>query len=364
MTGDYSRGCLLDRRQAQAILPPMHTTGLPIPPGLYFQVYIDALRKSDKRSALQAFAASPLMKRGICAGVIGHDFARNRAIGGFSSKFDARAEEIVSTIRNAAGPRVIAGLAYGLDGSGDHDGTRLTAKEKGERMGLAVVRSKASVLLPNAETAWDSDEGPEDDMDEAGALEMGKALRAQTNVCTIDQPWPMPEQHGDNRRVIKPIDQGGSFAGFPIDEFGSWVDARAPQFYWANWYRFHQGAAYSKIAAWMEHEWKSVEDGMRKLNPSLVKPRTTTVQGYAHDAYPWTLANHLIRNVTTKPVIVWNDPVPTPGTVEIISVVDRVVSDAAAAGVHPVEYVGQLQQRNGLTVDKIVGPKTWSILPR
>jgi|JI10StandDraft_1071094.scaffolds.fasta_scaffold00157_120 hypothetical protein len=342
----------------------MNTEGFSIAPGLYFQLYLDAFRKGDKRRALKEFAESPLMQLGICTGIVGHDFPKNRAIGGLSSKFDARAEEIVKTICDATGKKLVAGLAYGLDGSGDHDGTRLTAKEKGQRMGLAVVRSKASVLLPNAETTWDRDEGPEDDMDEAGALEMGREIRAQTNVFTIDQPWPMPDQHGENRRTPKPIGDGGSFAGFPIDEFGSWVDARAPQFYWANWYRFHQGRAYSKISAWMEKEWKTVEDGMRKLDPKLIKPRTTTVQGYAHDVYPWTLGNHLIRTVTTKPVIMWNDPAPTPSTIEIIRVVDRVVSAAREAGIHPVEQVGRIQTQAGILADKIVGPKTWEILSR
>jgi hypothetical protein len=340
----------------------MNTNAFPIKSGLYFQVYLDALRRSDKRKALEDFVKSPLLGLGISVGVVGHDFPKDRSIGGFSSPFDKRASEIVSTILGARATPPLAGLAYGLDGSSDHDGTRLTAKEKGERMGLAVVRSKASLLLPNAETAWDRDEGPEDDMDEDGALEMGRAVRAMTDVVVIDQPWPMPEQHGDNRRIAKPIGQGGSFAGFPIDEFGSWVDVRAPQFYWANWYRYHQDKAYSRIYEWMEREWKSVEEAMRRSDPTVLRPRTTTIQGYGHDTYPWTLGNHLIRNVTTKPIIVWSDPTPTPSTIEIIRVVDRVVSEAAAAGLHPVEYVGTVQRRAGLTVDKIVGPKTWSVL--
>lgn len=333
-----------------------------IPAGLYFQIYLDALRASDKRSRLEAFAKSNTAKLPIVAGLIGHDFPKRRLLGGFSSDCSSRAREIISTIRSASSGPMIAGLAYGLDGRDDSDSTRLTAREKGERMGAAVAASGAQVLLPNAETQWDSTTGPEDDMNEAGALEMGRALRAITDVVAIDQPWPMPEQHGDNRKTPKPIGEGGSFAGFPIEEFATWVDVRAPQFYWANWYRFKLGKAYGDIGAWMEKEWKSVEDGIRKLDPKLVKPRTTTVQGYAHDSYPWTLANHLIRTVTTKPVIMWCEPTPTASTVEILGVVARVVAEAKDANIHPVEMIKRKQAMANLVPDGIVGAKTWEII--
>ena len=71
------------------------------------------------------------------------------------------------------------GFAFGLDGEQDTDGTRLTVEEKGTIMGgVAAGGWGSSLIVPNAEIAYDADTGPEDDMDEAGVLRMGQRLRA------------------------------------------------------------------------------------------------------------------------------------------------------------------------------------------
>lgn len=273
---------------------------------------------------------------------------------------------MTETIRESLGPMgKMAGLAYGLDGATDGDSTRMTAVEKGERMGLAAAASNADLVLPNAETQWDSDQGPDDDMDENGAIAMGKAYRARApKTVTIDQPWPMPDQHGENRKQVRPIDQGGSFAGFPIDEFASWVDGRAPQVYWANWYRVWGSEAYRKVVAWSEREWNTIETGMRRLDPKLVLPRTATLQGYGHDAYPWTLADYLLRHVQHRPIILWCDPAPTAGTIEIIATVEQIIQNARQAGRTADAQLKDIQHRNGLTPDGILGPKTWAVISR
>lgn len=332
-----------------------------IPPGLYFQLFLDAFR-GDRRKKLEEFCRSPLMNLSLVSGVIMHDFPKSRPLAGFSSDPVKRAQEGIETIRaSALGKR--AGMAYGLDGRTDGDGSALTAEEKGERMGRAVAASRADVCLPNAETQWDSDLGPADDMDESGALRMGARYRAFAPMTyTIDQPWPMIDQHGQNRRVAKPIGEGGSFAGFPVEEFATWCDARAPQYYWANWYRTWGKDAYKKVWDWHQKEWKTVEDGMRALDPKLIKPRTVTIQCYGHDAYPWTAVDFLVRYGTRYPIIGWSDPAPTAGFIECVVAAQRTLDEARRKNLEPIDYVKELQRAHGLTADGVIGPKTLAVI--
>ncbi len=333
-----------------------------IAPGLYFQLFLDAFR-GDRRKRLEEFCKSPINNLGICSGIVMHDFPKRRNLGGFSADPVKRAQEGIETIR-ASSLGKLAGMAYGLDGRTDGDGSSLTVEEKGERMGQAVAASRADLCLPNAETQYDSDLGPEDDMDESGALRMGARYRALApTTVTIDQPWPMIDQHGENRRRPMPIGQGGSFAGFPIEEFGSWVDGRAPQVYWANWYRTWGKDAYKKVLDWSEREWKKVEDAMRALDPRLVKPRIATIQGYGHDAYPWTVVDFLAKSVMERPIVVWCDPAPTAGFMEIVIAAQRVVDEARRSSLPSgAEAIRAIQARAGLTVDGVIGPKTLAVI--
>lgn len=329
-----------------------------LPNGLYFQLFLDAFR-GNRREKLEAFCQSPLLKLEISAGVIMHDFPRDRDLGGFSRDVVKRAQEGVETIR-ATIPGKRAGLAYGLDGRTDGDSSRLTVEEKGTRMGRAAAASRADLCLPNAETQWDTTTGPDDDMNDAGALEMGRFYRTYApNTITIDQPWPMPDQHGENRKTPKPIGQGGSFAGFPIDEFATWVQGRAPQVYWANWYRTWGKDAYSKVLQWHKKEWETIERGMRALDPALIKPRISTIQGYGHDAFPWTAVDYIVRKANREAVIVWCDPAPTAGFLEVVVAAQRVLDFGRRVGISDgVEAIKAFQRSVNLPDDGIIGPKT------
>lgn len=330
-------------------------------PGLHLQIYIDGFKGSVTRGVKDAVSRIARDCPTIVSGVIVHDFPKNSDVAGLPRDLVRR----MSTLRHevlSISKDIQWSASYGLDGSKDHDATALTAVEKGERMADVSLACGNCVTVADAEGKWDTDQGPSDDMDEAGALAMLAAFRRRApDSVMVDQPWPMIDQHGQNRRLVRPISEGGSFAGFPVDEFATLVVGRYPQAYWANWYGSHGSRAYSYVIDWMNREWQSVEGNMRKLDPRLVKPRFTSIQGYGHDSYPWTVLRHLIaqRGGST---IVWCDPVPTPGFWEILLVAEFVYRSAADLSLTPEAWVRELQQASGLSVDGVVGPKTWSAI--
>lgn len=197
------------------------------------------------------------------------------------------------------------GFAYGLDGEKDTDGSKLTVEEKGDIMGGIASGSWGSVLnVPNCEITYDTDTGPEDDMDESGALRMGQRARALAPAAVfIDQPWFAIDSHGEERKVAKPLGQGGTFAGFPSDEFASWNDARAPQVYFRN-FGIADPMAYRRVVAWHERDWAKHDVSLARLN--LARPRTYTLQMYGHHKRPQDFV-HALLLLRDRPVIGWWD---------------------------------------------------------
>lgn len=197
------------------------------------------------------------------------------------------------------------GFAFGLDGEQDTDGTRLTVEEKGTIMGgVAAGGWGSSLIVPNAEIAYDADTGPEDDMDEAGVLRMGQRLRALApSAVVIDQPWFAIDSHGEERREAKPLGQGGTFAGFPSDEFASWCDARAPQAYFRN-FGIADPMAWRRVMLWQERDWAKHDVSLARLN--LVRPRTCTLQMYGHHRRPQDFV-HVLLILRDRVTIGWWD---------------------------------------------------------
>jgi hypothetical protein len=270
----------------------MNTTSfdtVPVAKGVWLQLYRGAMKGRQLSEHLDD--SERLRDEGAIAGVLLHGFPR---------ELERSAESLV---RMCETRRLPFAFSWGLDGSKDEDGTRLTVREKGECMGRVLAAHPRAWGLLDAEGQWDTDEGPADDMDEAGAIEMGLALRRLAPHAVLgDQPWPMPDQHGGRRSKPKPLEQGGVWYGFPLDEFASCVHFRAPQLYWTNW---KQRTRYRDVGAWSEREWGIAERAMQPCG--LVRPRTITVQGYGHEPDPWALVDALLAR-RDRPVVMWVNP--------------------------------------------------------
>lgn len=267
-------------------------TARPTPPeGYYLQLYRGAIRGRDateKRDTLSRYC-DRIAALGM-PGVVFHGFPEE-----LSKAWDGLAR--------LAQNRGLAALAsWGLDSKD------LTAKRKGELVGSVLAQTSCAAGLLDAEGQWDSDTGPADDMDEAGALALCNAIQtAAPGACVGDQPWYKITSHGDVRRTAKPIDQGGTFKGFPVDEFATVC----------SWGRFRQAYIYNNLGAYyrptfdaMDASWAEVEPSLRTAG--LSRPLRVTLQGYGWKSHEFVDAL-LSRGVCAgDPLVIWCDPMIAP----------------------------------------------------
>ena len=141
-------------------------------------------------------------------------------------------------------------------------------------------------------------------MDEAGAFALCKAIqRVAPGAVVGDQCWYKITSHGDVRRTAKPIDKGGTFAGFPVDEFAAVC----------TWGRFRQayiyndhGLFYRPTFAAMDASWAEVTPSLRAAG--LERPLRVTLQGYRWKAHEFVDALLSRGACVGDPVVVWCDP--------------------------------------------------------
>lgn len=273
-----------------------------------------------------------------------------------------RAARCVATAKTRG---VAFGFALGADGEVDSDGSRLTVEEKADALALLDEQYSPALNVVNAEITWDTDTGDQDDMDEAGAIRMGKRFRARRpNAIVVDQPWFAIDSHGEERKTARPIEAGGTFAGFPSDEFASWIQARFPQLYYRNFGTKDPGA-YRRVAAWHKRDWDKHELSLARLN--LVRPRSYTLQGYGHHERPQDFVHSLLV-VRDRPSILWWDHEYVSRwqvTAACISAVNQIVRGGHAPdGRDPVECVSSWQLALGMTEAEADGACGWMTLER
>lgn len=335
-------------------------TKRPAPPeGYYLQLYRGAIRGRDaaeKRDVLSRYC-DRIASLGM-PGVVFHGFPEE-----LSTAWDGLA-------RLAQNRGLVALASWGLDSKG------LTAARKGELVGSVLAQESCAAGLLDAEGQWDSDTGPADDMDEAGALALCNAIQSVAPTAWVgDQPWPCVDSHGSVRRSAKPLDAGGVFAGFPIDEFAVSV----------NWYRFRQCYAnqagfkrqwgtsrWEKFSAWMERDWRTVKPAMQAAG--LDRPLGVTLQAYGWDDVPSDLVNAILAETCAgRPVIFWCDPFPEPLVILAIRFATWCKREGiATVGADPVAVARAAQEalnRAGgqLSVDGLIGNASlaaWESLTR
>jgi hypothetical protein len=269
---------------------------MPFPHGLWLQVYLGSMTKNAQGLPNVSQIERDLIGRALdlgMSGVLFHGGVRH---------FERHHQRYVDLAKHSG---IRFGFAYGVDGTRDTDGTKLTTQEKGAIIGsLASSIPTMSMSVVNAEIQYDSDAGPEDDMDEAGAMAMGAQVRARApDALIFDQPWFAIDQHGEARRQERPIDAGGPFAGFPSDEFASWINVRAPQVYYRN-FGASNPLAYRRVVSWHEKEWAEHDTLLEKHG--LKRPRTYTLQMYGHHKRPQDFV-HALVTLRDRPVIGWWD---------------------------------------------------------
>ncbi len=245
-----------------------------LPNGVWLQVYLASMRgETDVKNLMQE------VKRLKLAGVIFH--------GG--------AAAVAPAAQWARDEGVTFAFSFGLDGSG-------SGASKGKAIGtfLSSINDVAFALL-DAEGAWDSKPSP-DLTDEANALALGHELRLAAPTLVIgDQPWFAMLSHGHERAEPKPLGEGGTFAGFPSDEFASFLQFRMPQLYFRN---FSGPNAYNKVRDWHERDWATHDTSLARMQ--LDRPRSWTLQGYGHRDRPQDLVDVMLRSRDRLTVLWWD----------------------------------------------------------
>lgn len=309
-----------------------------VPAGVHLQLYRGAMRGGRPQLLGYLDECARLYAAGAIAGVVLH---------GFPQELEKAAKGLADECRSRG---LHLGFSYGLDGTRDNDGTELTALEKGACMGRVAAAHPDTWTVLDLEGKWDTDGG--DGMNEATALAMVRKLRELApDTVLIDQPWPMPDQHGGPRAVARLIGEGGPWQGYPLDEIAEAVDARAPQLYWTNW---KDKGRYERVRAWSNKEWATADKALAPAG--LVRPRTVTVQGYGHDPDPWCLADCLLAH-REVPSIMWCDPWPEALTLRVLQAVATLRARGyAAPGTDHRAEVRRFQSDAGLKVDGWLGP--------
>lgn len=259
------------------------------PAGVYVQIYRGAIHGATpqaKRGVLEGFL-DQIVALGL-PGVVFHGFCEDLA-----ARWDG-----LATLALHRGLVPIA--AWGLDSKD------LSATEKGALVGDVLARPTCAAGLLDAEGQWDSDLGAADDMDEAGACLLADAImRTAPGALVGDQPWYAIDSHGNVRRTVKPIDQGGVFSGFPVDEFArvcTWGRFRQAYIYNA------QGVGYSSTFARMDREWATITPALRAAG--LERPLRVTIQGYRWKLHEQVhcLLDRCVR--PAHPLMMWAEPWP------------------------------------------------------
>lgn len=326
---------------------PSEFDSIRVQPGVWPQLYRGAMRGGRAELLRYLDQLVVLRDEQVVAGVMLHGFPRDleRNAAGLAAECKTRGLPLA--------------FSWGLDGSKDEDGTRLTVREKGECMGRVLAAHPGVWGDLNPESQWDSNTGGADDMHDAGALIMGASLRSLApNAVLCTQPWPAIEQHGDVRRKPLPLGQGGPFSGFPIDEFASYVQFHADQRYWENWKP--RKDRYKYLNQWAEREWTHVDAALEL--EGLKRPRTVTIQGYEHDEQPWTVVDAVLSR-RDRPVIVWSDPFPDAVTLRALRVGPALVKRGfLTPSMSHVEGIKAFQRSAKIAVDGLAGYDTMKAL--
>lgn len=288
----------------------------PPPPGVYLQIYRTAL-EGDRARALAAVCRTAASLG--CPGIVLHGFPRE-----LWASWDYESSVV-------AAHGLLALASWGEDLTVDNNGTRLTADKKGGLAGEVLVRATCTAGLIDAEGAWDTMTGLDDDTSESGALVLGASLRAFAPDAWVgDQPWFAIASHGHARAVPRPLGQGGPFAGFPSDEFASFLNwGRFRQAYCNDFKRQFGDERYAKIFAWMDRDWTD-HDALLATD-GLSRPLRVTLQGFG-----W-VPQHLAHAVLTyavclqQPVILWCEPAPSEDTIAVLTGV-RILQEQGFAG--------------------------------
>lgn len=335
-----------------------------IEPKSWFQIYRGAYRGTaeQKRAQLDKDVAA-LAKLSCVGGVIFHGFPRELL------------PAIDGLVALAKKHQIKCAFSWGLDGSRDVDGSRLTAKEKGECVGEALQHDGIEFGLLDAEGKWDTTVDSADDMNDLGAIELCEAMRKRAPSALVgDQPWFAIQKHGDEKRVVDLSSIGGTFTGFPSDEFAYFIDFRSPQVYFNDFMDLGKSRL-EKIVSWHEKEWQLHDKSLERK--SLRKPRTYTLQGYKSDditsSYAALLWGKLIEE---KPVIHWCDPTPSAHTIIVCEFLQKLFDGYVRCNsawesslfdytLHTVVQRWQSDYNGALTTgeprldcDGIIGPKT------
>jgi len=299
------------------------------PPGIYIQLYRGGIRGGEK--TLVRYLKT--LKKERLPGVIMH--------GG--------PQELTTSWNRLAVLAQDQGLlpmvSWGLDSP------KTSAIDKGKYMGEVLQRPSCLAGLIDAEAYWDGGARDQD------AILMCQEIRKLAPDKPLgDQPWFAIQSHGDPEK-------GGTFRGFPVDEFALFVTwSRFPQGYCNNFIKQYGTEAYEIIFAWMEKDWTLLE---KHLKPSMVRPRSVTIQGYRWnitDEIHCLLKYHLQLH---QSVIIWSDPFPDETTIKAIRFVYKLrdlgmtgpgITPEAAIRSFQVEYNKTAKRK--ISVDGIAGPKT------
>jgi hypothetical protein len=322
--------------------PPSHVTPVPstlpppppaparepgtIIPRIYPQIYLDALHGGDSELAGHL---KTLQKLGL-----------DPVLHGSPRGLERRAVHLIQLCHDAG---VNPAFSWGLDGTQDSDGTKLTAREKGLAIGHVLSLPTVRFGLLDAEGKHDRGGQDPEGTTEAGALELGRALREQAPEAPVgDQPWPWILSHGDVRRSAKPMGDGGVFAGFPVDEFALVANAgRYRQDYYLDW----APDAYLRVSARMDVDWVPVQAALKPLG--LDRKLGVTLQGYHHGAKPHHLAHAILRYGVgpAMALFIWAEPFPEALVLAVVQAVMLLQREGfAPAGCDPLEAVRAWQR--------------------
>jgi hypothetical protein len=330
---------------------------LTIPPGVYFQLYTSAIPDMERKLP---YALDKLKGYNV-PGVILHHFPE-----GMAKKWWSRFKSLGQQRELLVMP------SWGMDGDRENNGTQLTATEKGNYVGEVLADPDCPAGIIDAEGQWDSDRGPQDEMDERGALDFGLALRKKAPCALVaSQEWFAIDSHGGARRNPKVIEEGGPWAGFPIDEFAAyavnWVRAVQAYSNHASYKASFGTSRFKKIHDWKERDWKVANDAMAKVDKDLVLPVSLTLQGYGWDDCPWWLVWALVEYTVVRelPVFIWCDWYPTDTVIRCVLAAQKIQAFGRRPNETTDDLIGRYQEHVNalvpaamkLEVDKKIGPK-------